>query len=86
MQEQLKVEGANPVAIAKAAGFTIKRQDLHAAASELSDEDLEAATGGGEEATSTGFLTKQPVLYYCLRTAETLTLTRSRDSRGKRNR
>ena len=47
LQEQLKAEGADVVAIAKAAGFTIKQQDLHAAASELSDEDLEAASGGG---------------------------------------
>ena len=46
LQEQLKAEGADVIAIAKAAGFTIKQQDLHAAASELSDEDLEAAAGG----------------------------------------
>ena len=46
LQEQLKAEGADPVAIAKAAGFTIKLQDLQAAASELSDEELEAASGG----------------------------------------
>ena len=46
LQEQLKAENADPVAIAKAAGFTIKLQDLHTAASELSDEDLEAASGG----------------------------------------
>ena len=46
LQEQLKAEGADVIAIAKAAGFTIKQQDLHAAASELSDEELEAASGG----------------------------------------
>ena len=45
LQEQLKAEGADPVAIAKAAGFTIKLQDLHSAASELSDEGL-AVSGG----------------------------------------
>ena len=28
LQEQLKAEGADPVAIAKAAGFEIKQQDL----------------------------------------------------------
>ncbi|CAE21007.1 possible UBA/TS-N domain [Prochlorococcus marinus str. MIT 9313] len=48
LQEQLKAEGADVVAIAKAAGFTIKQQDLNAAASELSDEELEAASGGGD--------------------------------------
>jgi len=46
LQEQLKAEGADPVAIAKAAGFTIKLQDLHSAASELSDEELESVSGG----------------------------------------
>ena len=46
LQEQLKAEGADVVAIAKAAGFTIKQQDVHFAASALSDEDLEAASGG----------------------------------------
>ena len=46
LQEQLKAEGADPVAIAKAAGFEIKQQDLlHA--SELSDEELEGVSGGG---------------------------------------
>ena len=49
LQEQLKVEGADPVAIAKAAGFTIKPQDLYLAASKLSDEELEAVAGGGTE-------------------------------------
>ena len=45
LQEQLKAEGADPVAIAKAAGFEIKQQDLlHA--SELSDEELEGVSGG----------------------------------------
>ena len=51
LQEQLKAEGADVIAIAKAAGFTIKQQDLHAAASELSDEDLEAAAGGTNQTT-----------------------------------
>ena len=46
LQEQLKAEGADPVAIAKAAGFTIKLQDLHRQASELSDEELEGVSGG----------------------------------------
>ena len=46
LQEQLKAEGADPVAIAKGAGFTIKLQDLHRQASELSDEELEGVSGG----------------------------------------
>ena len=46
LQEQLKAEGADPVAIAKAAGFTIKLQDLHRGVSELSDEELEGVSGG----------------------------------------
>ena len=46
LQEQLKAEGADPVAIAKGAGFTIKLQDLHRQASELSDEELESVAGG----------------------------------------
>ena len=46
LQEQLKAENADPIAIAKAAGFTIKQQDLHRHASELSDEELEGVSGG----------------------------------------
>ncbi|WP_114992761.1 Nif11-like leader peptide family natural product precursor [Synechococcus sp. UW179A] len=60
LQEQLKAEGADPVAIAKAAGFEIPSghapKDLlrHASeeelegVSELSDEELEGVSGGGE--------------------------------------
>ena len=46
LQEQLKAENADPIAIAKAAGFTIKQQDLHRGVSELSDEELEGVSGG----------------------------------------
>ena len=46
LQEQLKAEGADPIAIAKAAGFTIKQQDVLRHASELSDEELEGVSGG----------------------------------------
>ena len=42
LQEQLKAEGADPVAIAQAAGFTIKQQSSQ----ELSDEELEGLAGG----------------------------------------
>ena len=49
LQEQLKAEGADPIAIAKAAGFTITQQDLLRQASELSDAELESVAGGGTE-------------------------------------
>ena len=53
LQEQLKADGADPIAIAKAAGFTIKQQDLLRQASELSDEELEGVAGGGTTTTTT---------------------------------
>ena len=50
LQEQLKAEGADPVAIAKDAGFSITQAELlrHQAAriQELSDEELENTAGG----------------------------------------
>ena len=46
LQEQLKVEGADVVAIAKAAGFAITTEDLNSYRQNLSDQELEAASGG----------------------------------------
>lgn len=50
LQEKLKAEGADPVAIAREAGFVITQADLnhHQARriQELSDEELETAAGG----------------------------------------
>jgi len=50
LQEKLKAEGADPVAIAGEAGFSITKAELirHKAGriQELSDEELETATGG----------------------------------------
>ena len=46
LQEKLNAEGADVIAIAKAAGFTIKQQDLLRQTSELSDEELEGVSGG----------------------------------------
>ena len=46
LQEQLKAEGADPVAIAKAAGFSITTEDLNTHRQNLSDEELESAAGG----------------------------------------
>ena len=47
LQEQLKVEGADVVAIAKAAGFSITTEDLNTHRQTLSDDDLEGLAGGG---------------------------------------
>ena len=50
LQEQLKAEGADVVAIAKAAGFTITTEDpnshLQTLSDELSGEELESVAGG----------------------------------------
>ncbi len=49
LQEQLKAEGADHVAIAKAAGFAITTEDLKAHRQHrqnLSDEELESVAGG----------------------------------------
>ncbi len=45
LQEQLKVEGADPVAIAKAAGFSFTTEDLNSP-KEISEEELEGVAGG----------------------------------------
>ncbi|WP_240951600.1 Nif11-like leader peptide family natural product precursor, partial [Prochlorococcus sp. P1344] len=47
LQEQLKAEGADPVAIAKAAGFSITTEDLNTQRQTLSDDELEGVAGGG---------------------------------------
>ena len=44
--EQLKAEGADPVAIAKAAGYAITTEDLKEQRQTLSDEELESVAGG----------------------------------------
>ena len=44
--EQLKAEGADVVAIAKAAGFSITTEDLNTYRQNLSDEELEGVAGG----------------------------------------
>ena len=46
LQEQLKAEDADVVAIAKAAGFSITTEDLKEHRQALSDEELEGAAGG----------------------------------------
>ncbi|KZR65304.1 MULTISPECIES: Nif11-like leader peptide family natural product precursor [Prochlorococcus] len=46
LQEQLKAEGADVVAIAKAAGFVITTEDLKTHRQNLSDDELEDVAGG----------------------------------------
>ena len=46
LQEQLKAEGADVVAIAKEAGFMITIDDLTSARSAISENELEEAAGG----------------------------------------
>ena len=46
LQDQLNAEGADVVAIAKAAGFSITSEDLKEHRQDLSDEDLEGVAGG----------------------------------------
>ena len=46
LQEQLKAEGADVVAIAKAAGFAITTEDLTEHRQTLSDDELEGVAGG----------------------------------------
>ncbi len=56
--EQLKAEGADVVAIAKAAGFTITTEDLNSHRQNLTDDELEGLAGGGD-------MTPMPYSYMC---------------------
>ncbi len=46
LQEQLKTEGADVVAIAKAAGFSITTEDLNTHRQNLNENELEDVAGG----------------------------------------
>ena len=46
LQDQLNAEGADIVAIAKAAGFSITTYDIKTTQFELSEEELEGVAGG----------------------------------------
>ncbi len=46
LHDQLNADGADPVAIAKAAGFSITTEDLEAHRQLLSEEELEGVAGG----------------------------------------
>ena len=54
LQGQLKAEGADPVAIAKATGFVITTEDLKTYRQNLSDEELEGLAGGQKPSDVTG--------------------------------
>ena len=49
LQDQLNAEGADVVAIAKAAGFSITSEDLQEHRQDLSDDELESVAGGNLE-------------------------------------
>ena len=48
LQEKLKAEGADPIAIAMCAGFAITEEDLKVDQLELSDDELEGVAGSGD--------------------------------------
>ena len=47
LQKQLKAEGADVLAIAKAAGFSLSKDDLALCQHNISDAELETSAGGG---------------------------------------
>ena len=51
IQEKFKAEGADVVAIAKAAGFSITTEDLNSHRQGVSDDELEGVVGGGRDDT-----------------------------------
>ena len=51
LQDKLKAEGADVVAIAKAAGFTITTEDLNSHRQNLTEDELEGVAGGGRDDT-----------------------------------
>ena len=61
LQEQLKAEGADPIAIGKATGFSITTEDLKTARQNLSDDELEGVAGG----IGIGTFYSHMVLTYC---------------------
>ncbi|WP_255476036.1 Nif11-like leader peptide family RiPP precursor [Synechococcus sp. BIOS-E4-1] len=61
MQEQLKAEGADPVAIAKSAGFSITTEELEEHRQFPSDAEIETLAGG----KVSDFCTSDIVSYCC---------------------
>ena len=62
LQEQLKAEGADVVAIAKAAGFTITTEDLNSHRQNLTEDELEGVAGGGVPCPFVGSLQGVPFI------------------------
>ena len=59
LQEQLKADGADVIAIAKAAGFSITQEELNAVAGgrqKLTDADLDNVDAGANNLTPTMWL------------------------------
>ena len=66
LQEQLKAEGADVVAIAKASGFSITTEDLNTHRQNLSADELEGVscgTGGGPGGDNFPLSMQYPGLY-----------------------
>ena len=65
LQEQLKAEGADVVAIAKAAGFSITTEDLNSHRQNLTDDEVEGVAGGAAPAILSALSCCCPSLLYC---------------------
>jgi predicted ribosomally synthesized peptide with nif11-like leader len=65
LQEQLKAQGADPVAIAKAAGFSITTEDLNIQRQTLSDAELEVMAGGCTATTNHPTVETHPDITSC---------------------
>ena len=72
LQEMLKAEGADVVAIAKAAGFSITTEDLNShrqgVSEDISDDELEGAAGGCHQSRGGSYHTRcSGIIPFCCR-------------------
>ena len=65
LQDQLNAEGADPVAIAKTAGFAITTDDLAVYRQNLSEDELESVAGGCGVHCITGESNWMTIGYIC---------------------
>ena len=49
LQEKLKAEGADPVDIARVAGYAFTKEDFNTYRQNLSEDELEGMAGGGDK-------------------------------------